>query len=178
MRIVEHHIGISLLENGDKVLTPFSYFGRAYRYSEELYARFVTAMRLLQWITVLCVVAGGALALGHRMTVTNLLELITVVAALGDLARVFSAKILFRSGQRYQITPRFSEVERSFFVLGNLGAAFVGMSIVIFFETIFVLGLVTDILLRRDTFFSTIPVLALLHLVSYGLAGIRAYQRN
>lgn len=100
------------------------------------------------------------------------------MAVLGDLCRVLYAKIMFNSSQRYQTTPRFSELERSFFVLSNLGAGWIGIGVAVFYETILTLGLVTDILLRRDTFFSTIPVIAVLHLVSYGVIKIRAYQRN
>ena len=111
---IKAQLGVSFLENGTKVLTPFARCGKIYAYDDRAALAFDGVMMTVLWLGVL---AAGNITAGlyfERLTAEQALALFPLAFILLDAARVGSLLWIFRRRPLY--SPPLARARRSFTV--------------------------------------------------------------
>jgi len=178
LRIKEAHIGISILENGEKVITPFGRWGRAYAFSDVLNKRFEHAMKTSFWLSALWLVCSYVLFFLGELNKQIQLEVLVVGVVFLDFCRLIAFRIIFGSAQVLKLWSRLSDFEKSFALISRSPISLVVAATSFFFEMIFFVNLIFDIAHRSGKETQAVIAVIVLHLTLYLTFGLRSYMRN
>lgn len=167
LRIKEAHVGISYLENDEKVITPFGKWGRAYVFSEDLYRRLERTLRAITRASAVWCISSFLFYVVGVLNTHTLIEALVLGAVFLDIVRLGLYRLIFLSARIQRTWSRLSDLEKSFAVFNRSVLPIFAGAICIFFEFIFVQLLVFDIVDKSGHRVQDVITVIVCHVTAY-----------